>query len=273
MSRLLPSMVAHVGMLWRLKVRPPVKRLVYKLRSRVLYRLADFYIDTVNNDHDCDFSTNGEAAFVRECLRDAKVVFDIGAAKGTWTELALAANSELFVHCFEPASERVKMIEALNFRNRIRLNKVALGESPGAGEMFIEVDGGSNSLFAQRYGGKGESRLQTETVPITTIDRYCETENVEHVDFIKMDIEGYEMAALRGAQRVLKEGRVDVIQFEYSSTFLDAGASLLQLWKYVTELNPAYEFHKIYPDGIKHVPAYSHELDNFKTQNWVMIKR
>jgi hypothetical protein len=71
---------------------------------------------------------------------------------------------------------------------------------------------------------------------------------------------------------MLRAGKIDVIQFEYSYVFLDAGTSLMQLMKYVNDINPRYEFHKIYPDGTRPMPTYQHAADNFKMANWAIIR-
>lgn len=255
---------------WR-AVRPYVKPLVYRFRSRHLYRLASFYVNAVDNDHDCDFATNGEARFARERLPGCAIAFDVGAAHGRWTKIALDANPALELHCFEPTSRRFAAL-ARDYGGRATLNRLALGDAPGELPIFYGASGGSNSLFPQRYGDERYADDDVEPVEISTIDAYCAARGIERVDFIKMDIEGYEPAAIRGAARMLREGRIGVLQFEYSYVFLDAGASLMALMKYVASLNPAYRFHKLFPDGARPMPVYAHALDNFKTQNWAIIK-
>jgi FkbM family methyltransferase len=254
------------------KLRTYVKPIVYRLRSRLLYRAANQYINVFDNDNDCEMATNGEARFARARLATASVAFDIGAAKGEWTKIALAANPDLQIHCFEPTSRRMKTLEDRKFGSRVVLIQLGLGAAEEVATIFYNASGGSNSLYPQRYGGEHYDAGDVESVKITTIDAYCHEHGIDHVDFVKMDIEGYEMAAIRGAERMLRQGRIDVLQFEYSSVFLDAGTSLMQLMKYVQLVNPAYVFHKIYPDGVQPVPRYTHDLDNFKMQNWALIK-
>ena len=156
---------------------------------------------------------------------------------------------------------------ALNF-----LGAVVYANFATTKQIFYNASGGSNSLFPQRYAGEHYVASDVETIAITTIDAYCHENAIEHVDFVKMDIEGYEPAAIRGATRMLREGRIEVIQFEYSYVFLDAGSSLMQVMKEVTDANPAYVFHKLYPDRALPVREYRHQLDNFKTQNWAIVR-
>jgi FkbM family methyltransferase len=49
-----------------------------------------------------------------------------------------------------------------------------------------------------------ESSINTEKISITTLDRFVEENKLEHVDFIKADIEGSERDMLRGATNVMK---------------------------------------------------------------------
>jgi FkbM family methyltransferase len=259
--------------LWRSAFRARVKPLVYRFKSRALYRIASFYINAVDNDNDSDFATNGEASFARSQLGGARVVFDVGAAKGHWTAIALDADPSLKVHCFEPTSRRIKILQDRKFDpSRVVLNNIGLGAKPESTTIFYNASGGSNSIFPQRYNADTYDPTDVETISVTTIDMYCRERGIEHVDFIKMDIEGYEMAAIRGAEQMLREGRIEVLQFEYSYVFLDAGTSLLQLMRYMHDVNPAYRFYKLYPDGARPIESYAHRLDNFKTQNWAIIK-
>jgi FkbM family methyltransferase len=259
--------------IWRASFRSRVKPLVYRYRSRFLYRLANFYVNAVDNDNDSDFKTNGEERFAQTMLRGASTAFDVGAAKGDWTAIALAAEPKVVVHAFEPTTRRFEVLRKRDFGERAILNQLGLGDALKELDIFYGASGGSNSLFPQRPEGDSYAPTDTEKIKITTIDQYCAERGIKHVDFIKMDIEGYEMAAIRGAERMLRSGEIETLQFEYSAVFLDAGASLLGLMQYMREINPAYEFHKILPDGTKRISSYEHAIDNFKTQNWALIKR
>jgi FkbM family methyltransferase len=250
-----------------------VKSLTYRLRSRLLYRMASFYVNAVDNDNDTQFATNGETLFANDRLRGATIAFDVGAAKGEWTAIALAADPHVVVHCFEPTSRRFQILIDHKFGERAVLNNFALGDKPGTSKIFYGASGGSNSLYPQRYGGEAYASTDVETIRISTIDDYCREHRIEHIDFVKMDIEGYETAAIHGAAEMVRAGKIDVIQFEYSYVFLDADASLLKLMRSVRALNPDYDFYKLYPDGPRLVDTYRHTLDNFKTQNWAIVRR
>ena len=49
----------------------------------------------------------------------------------------------------------------------------------------------------------------------TTIDNFCERDEIDHIHFLKIDVEGHEMPVLKGAKRMLERGTIDFIQFEF----------------------------------------------------------
>ncbi len=250
---------------WR-TLRPYVRPLVYRFRSKALYRIASFYVNVVDNDHDTDFHTNGEARFAQQMLPGAAVAFDVGAAHGEWTKIALAVNPSLKITCFEPTSRRFAKLSAA-IGDRAVLEQLGLGDAPGEHRIYYGTAGGSNSLIAPRDGAH-----DSELIRITTIDAYCKTHGIDEIDFIKMDIEGYEHAALRGAEGMLRAGKIGAIQFEYGHAFLGAGTSLMALMDYVRGVNREYAFFKLFPDEARLVPEYDPTLENMKTQNWAIIK-
>ena len=57
-------------------------------------------------------------------------------------------------------------------------------------------------------------------MPSITIDQYVTNEKIDRIDFMKIDIEGHELSALRGARNCLERRRIQAIYFEYSEKWL-----------------------------------------------------
>ena len=51
-------------------------------------------------------------------------------------------------------------------------------------------------------------------VPVTTLDAHAKAERLLHIDFLKIDVEGFELGVLRGARELLGEKRIDLIMLE-----------------------------------------------------------
>ena len=58
------------------------------------------YCEGTNN---ANITTNGELEVIRKYIPHCRIVFDVGAHIGEWTQLALKENPQVQIHCFEPS--------------------------------------------------------------------------------------------------------------------------------------------------------------------------
>jgi FkbM family methyltransferase len=140
-----------------------------------------------------------------QSLRPGDVVFDCGASIGVFTRKALKSGAKKVV-AVEPAPESLECLHR-NFEAEIRNGTVvviAKGVFDPEGELsFLNMqDDPMGSRFILKPGPRIAPRLVR--LPITTIDKLVEELALPRVDFIKMDIEGSERYALKGAERTLK---------------------------------------------------------------------
>jgi FkbM family methyltransferase len=132
-------------------------------------------------------------------VHDSDVVIDVGAHLGTFTRIALQHGARLVI-AIEPDPVNSACFER-TFENeiaegRVRLVRAAAWHSPGS--LDFEVGKASQT---GRVSDSGSSR--TVTVRAVTLDDVLEELKLSRVDFIKMDIEGAERHALKGARRLL----------------------------------------------------------------------
>jgi FkbM family methyltransferase len=148
--------------------------------------------------------------FLRERVRPGQTCFNLGANAGIYTIcLAQWAGPDGHVFAFEPNPAMRRVIEDTARRNgldrRITACAEAIGERPGSATLLVSDSVGVSRLD-QPNPEAAEVAHRAITVPITTIDRFCAERNVTP-DWIVMDIEGYEVAALRGARDTIQAGR------------------------------------------------------------------
>ena len=175
-----------------------------------------------------------ETVLVRQLVKAGDVVFDIGANIGYFSFLmAQLVGPGGRVHAFEPtryALDRFRRNLALNPSlpaASIVLNEVGLLAEPAARFEAIE----------SRFSATLPSYFEREAITFTSLDRYCEEHQLERLDFIKIDVDGYDYEAVKGGgkaiakyhplilaefcQRVLQEKDCDVLR--YAQLFLDLG--------------------------------------------------
>lgn len=166
-------------------------------------------------------------AWVRANLPRDAVVVDIGGNIGLTALILSALLPDGHVHVFEALPENAAFLRRNIAENGIRnvtVNSVALGRQPGSVQM-----GAAGAGSHVQSGGQGVE------VPMTTLDRYVAEAGLARLDFIKMDVEGFEPPVLDGAAATIERFRPPVFM-EFNTwclTFvqgLDARGFAALLW-------------------------------------------
>jgi FkbM family methyltransferase len=148
-----------------------------------------------------------EYEFVRRFLRKGMVVLDIGANEGFYTLLAAHCVGENgFVIAFEPSPRerhRLRMNLGLNLCGNVRVEGAAVADREGVMSLHVvqTAETGCNSLRPPAVQGP----TKILPVDVTTVDRFLRRNAVQRVDFVKMDVEGAELLALKGAQNLFRK--------------------------------------------------------------------
>jgi FkbM family methyltransferase len=159
---------------------------------------------------------NPERSFVERFLRPGMVVLDIGAHHGFYTLLASKLVQQTGkVFSFEPSPRERKALllhKRLNRCGNVSVQALALGEKESTAELHIAEDTltGLNSLKPP----VGTSRTTLVRVQVARLDDWLKSRSVAQVDFIKMDVEGGELAVLQGAPNLLQRQPRPVILAE-----------------------------------------------------------
>jgi FkbM family methyltransferase len=128
------------------------------------------------------------------------------------------------VWAFEPAPDtywRLRETLALNRCENVVPVQSAICEAPGYVKMklFEQQFAEWNSLAGMSMRAADGTEIfprQSVDVAANSLDGFCEEEHIDHINFLKVDVEGFELAVFRGAQRLLREHRIDYICFEIS---------------------------------------------------------
>lgn len=157
-------------------------------------------------------------------VHSGAVAFDIGANVGVYTVLLSRLCGESGrVWAFEPVPEtywRLRETLALNRCENVIPVRAAVCEKDGAAtiNLFDEAHSEWNSLGVSEMGAPGATMLPTSSVEVlsASLDSFCEREGIRHIDFLKVDVEGFELSVFKGAKRLLGERRIGCICFEIS---------------------------------------------------------
>jgi FkbM family methyltransferase len=153
-----------------------------------------------------------EFAFLHSALRPGMIFVDGGANDGLYSLFAARhVRPNGLVIAVEPSQREYDRLIAnlrLNRIANVKATKIALGRESGVAALAIAEDGheGQNTIGATVSNPTVETAWH-ETVPVETIDELVAAEELERVDFIKLDVEGSEVDALEGARATIARFR------------------------------------------------------------------
>ena len=182
------------------------------------------------------------------------VVFDVGAHEGVASREYLTSFPNSHIFAFEPHKPSFDVLGKNIQNSRFHPFQLALTDEV-ADVTFYEYGNGStiNSLVPNaRYPERKGMKPTEAIVSATTLDHFCGQNGVEHISFLKIDTEGNDFLAVRGAERLLRERRIDFIQFEFNDFALKegvSGGSLNQISDYISRFG--FNFVATYTDYIQ----------------------
>jgi FkbM family methyltransferase len=175
---------------------------------------------------------------VERYLRPGMTAVDAGANIGYFTALfARAVGERGRVYAFEPSPELYARLQRMIAANAIRQAQafpLGLGEADGEATLYIPPAAyGNNDPSMVRYiAGMTEARM-----PVRRLDALADERGWGTIDLLKLDVEGQEAKALRGAGRLLAAGRIRAMLCEFNDPLLrQAGSTAEELYRQVREL-------------------------------------
>lgn len=160
-----------------------------------------------------------------------QIVYDVGAWEGVFALFfARAVGTQGQVVAFEPnprSAAQLRENVTLNCFQNVRLFEIALGEVEG--QAYLHVPEGASARGHLTEGKAGTA------VPVRRLDTLIAAEGLPVPDFIKIDVEGAELAVLRGAQRTLVRCRPTLLIEVHPQ------ADHIALWTLLRELGYALQ--------------------------------
>ena len=143
---------------------------------------------------------------LRPLIPQDAVVFDVGAHVGQFTKLFAQLARKGHIFACEPGTYARTILRVALRVNRIRnvaVLPLALGARCNLGILSVPVKKSGSYGFGLSHLGKEERDAEVELVSVTTLDTVVDRLNIDRLDFIKADIEGFELRFIEGARRTL----------------------------------------------------------------------
>ncbi len=251
---------------------------------RHLWRLGRLIYQYARRDGANIPEVNGEYALHRKLARlacqrnEAFRVIDVGANVGYWSSHLLdacrtAGVQKVHLWAFEPSEEiRVQLTNHLRSPSpdyHVTIRGEAVADSSG------------HAAFDGTPGITGIKHLLTDAmienaetpsvkVPVTTLANVFTDEKIDVADFIKSDVEGFDLSVLRGAVPLLAERRIGLFQFEYNQCWISTRSFLRDVFELARGL--PYRVCKVVPDGIDAYESSYPEPETFFEANYLLVR-
>ncbi len=206
----------------------------------------------------------GEIAAALKFLAPGSTVFDVGANVGEWSSsIRRGLGGDVRIFMFEPQLACCDRLQDL-VRDGAVLIKAAIGDTCGKLPLYTPGGtAGNASLHIRKDTYFDVAAFSPQFVDVITLDDFIEETQIASVDFMKMDIEGHEIFALRGASKALDAGLIKAISFEFGSGNLNSRTYFRDLWDLLTGYR--FRIFRVLPGGkISLVKRYDEDLEYFR---------
>jgi FkbM family methyltransferase len=250
-----------------------VRRAFFRLHQRLL-NISLWGLGILNSENE---RWSGEDHFLRHLSRFIEadksfVVFDVGANVGVYSQRLRALHPRARIFAFEPLPESFAILQRNLGPQGVEVYNLALSDKAGAATIYTRP--GETTTHASLYSAVIEDLYHNSPhanpIETTTLDSFVAEHTIDRIGLLKLDTEGSELQILRGAQLLLDEGRIDLIQFEFNEMNVISRVFLRDF----IALLPGYTLFRLLPDGlvpIQATPAFLNEI--FAFQNIVAVRK
>ena len=243
----------------------------FKRMQKIYVALFRFSLVGMNYGNTGNFKESGELNVLKYIKANFKksepiTVFDVGGNVGNYSKsLANFFENNATIHAFELFLENTSRVP------NIIPNNFGFGDVEKTLLLYTNSSGsGLASVYHRNLEHYDISMDMQEEIKIATIDSYCKINNVDRIHFLKLDIEGNELNALKGAGEMMKDNRIDFIQFEFGGCNIDS-RTYFQDFFYL--LKDKYRVYRILKDGLFEIEQYKELFEIFLTVNYLAERK
>ena len=173
---------------------------------------------------------------------ESPVCFDVGANEGQTIKLLQEVFRSPRIYAFEPSSEVFTKLRSRRYRSDVFLYNFALGRQNSQEEFINYEDSRLSSFFplsTDEESQFGHLKIKAkESVEIKTIDWFLTRYQINEIDLLKIDTQGYDLQVLQGASESFRRGSIKNVYVELNFLKLyENQADAQQITRFLTERN------------------------------------
>ena len=214
------------------------------------------------------FIKNGERNVLRKLrTQGLACIFDVGAYIGEWSLMARESFPDARIYAFEIVPEICQTLTRnLEGWDEEVINPFGLSDTNGETTIHYRPNSPNNSSLVESPPG---TNSVAKIVQVMTGDSYMERCGIDHIDFLKIDVEGWEWRVLKGFKNALVNKKIDIIQFEYNLFAVLSKFLLVDFYSLLDKYG--YKIGRLYYDYVD-FRDYDYRHEHFFGPNYVAVR-
>lgn len=223
-------------------------------------------------------TVSGEEFFIKDILItylsniEFPIIFDVGSNVGNYSKLINKHISHSIIYSFEPNLHTYNQLITDKSIN-MRCYNIGLGSNKESKKLYYyenEVLSSHASIYKDVLTDlHNVKEIKAIDFNISTLDEFCKDQNINKIDFLKIDTEGHELDVIKGAKNLLLSGKISIIQFEFNEMNIISRVFLKDFY----ELLKDYNFYRLNSHSLVPLNNYNSSNEIFKFQNIVVIRK
>lgn len=250
------------------------RRALYTVNVR-LHTLSLHGLGIMNYENDTVTGQNtflGRFAEAARRMGSPTTIVDVGANVGAFSVKLRQLLPTSNIYAFEPHPRTFIQLKQEASKWHFEAFNCGCSDSRAVATIYDRADQQTTehaSLYKAVIEEIHRNASTSCEVRLIALDELIVSHRITKIHLLKIDTEGHEHSVLRGAEKMIKIGGIDVVQFEFnemnviSRTFLRDFVTLL----------PAYAFYRMLPDGLIPIDPTPLRSELFGFQNIVAIRR
>jgi|TARA_B100001964_G_scaffold98008_1_gene109582 FkbM family methyltransferase len=160
------------------------------------------------------------------------IIFDVGCYKGHFIEICVNIYKSNFkIYAFEAENKIYEKLNHYNSCKNINIYNFGISDKDTLLDLNISYQEGTSTFSSLNHNSKylnfksnilGEKIfLKKEKVAVQKIDSFCLKNDIKKIDLLKIDTEGHEISVLLGAEKLIKNIKIILLEFSNHDMYLN----------------------------------------------------